>query len=98
MSKILKPPGTLAREITIRQDTNGMIQVEAFDFTPAQPRGFRPTIAKTRMDSRDMVLVLLRVVTEYSTALFASWGGQKNGQPQENNSNATQDSHDGNAS
>jgi hypothetical protein len=91
MSKIVKPFGELRKEIIVRADDKGLIVVDAFEYTPAQARGFRPTVMKTRMDSRLMVLALLKVVTDYTSALFQGLtpGPQEdkpNGKEQQNTS------------
>ena len=72
MSKIVKPFGTLKKEIIIRADDKGLIQVEAWDYTEVVKRGFRPEVMKTPMDSRYMVLACIKVVTDYLGVMFAS--------------------------
>lgn len=67
MSKIQKPFGRVAKRIVVEADDNGTIQVSSASFPLIVPKGAPPA---TPMDSREMVLALMKVVMDYTSALF----------------------------
>lgn len=85
MSKLIQPFGKLTREIVVKADHKGLVIVEAWDYTDVVTRGFRPTVAKTPMDSRHMVLALQKIVMDYCAVMFQTIGGtQQEGTQQSN--------------
>jgi hypothetical protein len=66
MSKIQKPFGRITKRIIIEADEHGTVRVNAFDI----PLIVRPN--PPRMDSREMVLALMKVVMDYTSALFSN--------------------------
>jgi hypothetical protein len=68
MSKIQKPFGRVAKRITIEVDDNGTIRVAAYDI----PLIATAAAKMTPMDSREMVLALMKVNMDYTSALFGT--------------------------
>lgn len=89
MSRVIRPFGTVAKEIVIQADTNGIMRVNAYSLETGIVNGFRPSAQKIPMDAREMVLALIKVVQDYSTVLFATMGQGviKHGEQQENKNN-----------
>lgn len=77
--QIVKPFGRVAKRIIVEADDNGTIRAFGFDI---------PLLAvsanqQTPMDSREMVLGLMKVVMDYTSALFMNLkleGTSDNGQ------------------
>ena len=83
MSKIEKPFGRVAKRIVIEADDKGTIRVFAFDV----PLLVRPGVTGVPMDSREMVLALMKVTMDYTSALFNSMTLQKEGPDGKDKSN-----------
>lgn len=78
--QIVRPFGRVAKRIIIEADDNGTIRTVAFDVPLVAVAG---RIQQTPMDSREMVLALMKVVMDYTSALFMNLkleGTPNNGQ------------------
>lgn len=65
-NKVQKPFGRVAKRITIEADDNGTIRVIAVDIPLIAPAGAK----MLPLDSREMVLALMKVSMDYTSALF----------------------------
>jgi len=68
-NKIVQPFGRVAKRIIVEADDKGMIRVNAFDIPLVIVKAGQAT-PMVPMDSREMVLGLLKVVSDYTSALF----------------------------
>lgn len=90
MSDIVKPFGRVAKRIIIEADDNGTIRTAAFDVPRVAVAG---RLQQTPMDSREMVLALMKVAMDYTSALFMNLkleGKSDNGQQTSENPPAKQ--------
>jgi hypothetical protein len=74
MNRIIQPFGRLAIEIHIKADVNGIIIVEAYKHVATVDKRLHQHMQITTMDAREMVLVLIKVVQDYTAVLFAGMG------------------------
>jgi hypothetical protein len=80
LSRILKPFGKVMQRITIEADDKGTIQVSAKILHQEATQGGHYRTVEVPMDSRVMVLALLKVAMDYCAVLFQSIGGNDIGQ------------------
>jgi hypothetical protein len=80
MSKIQKPFGRVAKRIIIEADDNGTIQVTGMNIPLIAPK-FGGALIAPPMDSREMVLALMKVVMDYTSALFENLTMKAEGRP-----------------
>jgi hypothetical protein len=71
---LIEVPFVKVKEINVQIDEKGTMRVAAIEWVPEVKRGFRPSRAARPMDSREMVLALIRVVQEYTAVIFAGLG------------------------
>lgn len=87
--KIQKPFGRVAKRIVIEADDNGTIRVVAVNVPLVSVAG-APLLP---MDSREMVLALMKVNLDYTSALFETLTlteGKSDGQQERENKNPKQ--------
>jgi hypothetical protein len=85
-NKIIRPQGRIAKEIRITSDERGVIQVFPWDIDRFGN--------KTPMDTREMVLGLMKIVMDTTAALLGAPGGAAFIKQEERLTNAQTESSD----
>jgi hypothetical protein len=79
VSKVVQLKGEIIQRVTVEVDKNGTVWTEALDFGEVAGRSVVMWATPRPMDSRVMVMLLFRVVHDYTSKIFEQIGSVVSG-------------------